>query len=235
MRATSVASILTLLAVFNCSRILAAEEGVALAIIYDTSGSMNESVRNSAGKLSPKYVIANRALLKIVDQIQTFSTNSTGDTPRRIDAGLFTFANNGAKEVVKFGPFDPAAMRHFAHNFAKPGGNTPLGNALKTASKYVLESPLSRKHVLVITDGVNNGGPTPAEVMPGILKRAGNGGSTVSIHFVAFDVDAGEFSEVKRLGATVVGASDETQLNAQLNYILQKHILLEMEEPPKTK
>ena len=40
---------------------------------------------------------------------------------------------------------------------------------------------------------------------------------------------------VKKLGATVVGASDEAQLESQLEFILQKKILLEDEEPPTKK
>ena len=51
--------------------------------------------------------------------------------------------------------------------------------------------------------------------------------------FVAFDVDAKVFDSVKKLGATVVGASDEKQLDTQLEYILQRKILLEEEEPVK--
>jgi len=50
---------------------------------------------------------------------------------------------------------------------------------------------------------------------------------------VAFDVDAKVFAAVKKQGATVVGAADEKQLDAQLQFILQKKILLEEEEPPK--
>jgi len=57
----------------------------------------------------------------------------------------------------------------------------------------------------------------------------------VSVHFVAFDVDAKVFDSVKKLGATVFGASDEKQLNTQLEYILQRKILLEEEEPVKKK
>ena len=44
----------------------AEEDGVALAIIYDTSGSMHDSVRDTTGRLSPKYTIANRALKNAV-------------------------------------------------------------------------------------------------------------------------------------------------------------------------
>jgi len=48
-------------------------------------------------------------------------------------------------------------------------------------------------------------------------------------------VDAKVFDAVKRQGATVVGAANENQLNTQLQYILQRKILLEEEEPPKKK
>src|SRR6058998_1548522 len=59
-------------------------EGVALAIIYDTSGSMKETVADTSGQSAPKYLIANRALIAIAKQIQSFATNSaTG--PRKIE------------------------------------------------------------------------------------------------------------------------------------------------------
>src|SRR3954471_18317654 len=105
------------------------DEGVALAIVYDTSGSMRESVKDVNGKTSPKYIIANRALAAIAKQIQSFATNS-GGPPRKIEAGVFTFEHESAKEAVKFGPFDEAAIEGFARDYSNPSGNTPLGNAL---------------------------------------------------------------------------------------------------------
>jgi len=213
---------------------LAAEsDGVALAIVYDTSGSMNDRVRDGAGNLSPKYVIANRALENIAARIQAFATNTAGGGPRNIQAGLFVFEGRGVKPVVKFGAFDAAAFQDWARKFSTPMGGTPLGNALTAASQTVLDSGLTRKHVLIITDGINTLGPTPAAVLPKIKQRAEARQTTVSVHFVAFDVDAGVFSGVKKLGATVLGASDESQLNRQLEFILEKKILLEDEEPPK--
>ena len=211
----------------------AEEDGVALAIIYDTSGSMHDSVRDSTGHSSPKYVIANRALSAVAKQIQAFASSKTGSAPRKVEAGLFVFQGDSAREAVKFGPFDAAALEDFARNFSSPSGNTPLGNSLTVATRRVLSSPLSRKHVLIITDGMNTAGPTPAEVMPRLKQQAQEKQATVSVHFVAFDVDAKVFDPVKKLGATVVGASDEKQLNTQLEYILQRKILLEEEEPVK--
>jgi uncharacterized protein YegL len=211
----------------------AEEDGVALAIIYDTSGSMHETVRDGTGKPSPKYVIANHALAAVAKQIQAFATGTPAGAPRKVYAGLFVFSGNTARQAVKFGPFDAAALEEFARTFSTPRGNTPLGNALSVACRTVLNCPLSRKHVLIITDGENTEGPTPAAVMPRVKQQAEQQHTTVSVHFVAFDVDAKVFNSVKKLGATVVGAADEKQLNSQLEYILQRKILLEEEEPAK--
>ena len=75
--------------------------------------------------------------------------------------------------------------------------------------------------------------PPPSAVMPKIQQQAGQQHTQLSVHFVAFDVDAKVFDAVKKLGANVVGAADEKQLNSQLEFILQKKILLEEEEPAK--
>ncbi len=210
-----------------------AEEGVAVAIIYDTSGSMKDPVRDQTGRQSPKYVIANRALIAIAKQIQTFATNSTGGGPRKIEAGVFVFDKNSAREAVKFGAFDESAIESFANGFSNPSGNTPLGNALTVASHAVFKSPLNRKHILVITDGMNTAGPKPEDVLPRLKEQALQKGTALSTHFVAFDVDAKVFAPVKKLDATVVAAADEKQLNTQLQFILQRKILLEEEEAPK--
>jgi uncharacterized protein YegL len=210
------------------------EEGVALAIVYDTSGSMRDSVPDRAGKHAPKYVVANRALQAIASQLQAFATNSgSGTAPHRIQTALFVFRGPQARAAIPLGPFDAGALQDWARRFSSPQGGTPLGNALRTAGQCVLNSPLSHKHVLVITDGLNTVGPPPEKVMPELRAQAARNQSSLGIHFVAFDVDATQFEPLKKLGATVVGAGDEKQLNSQLEFILQRKILLEEEEPPR--
>ena len=95
------------------------EDGVALAIIYDTSGSMQRTVRDSTGKSSPKYVIANRALAAVAKQIQAFASGNAGGAPRKVQAGLFVFSGDSARQAVKFGPFDAAALEQFAQTLLK--------------------------------------------------------------------------------------------------------------------
>src|SRR5262249_13607668 len=124
-------------------------------------------------------------------------------------------------------PFDAKALRDWAARFSTPGGNTPLGATLGAAGHAVLESPLGHKHILIITDGMNTAGPAPGTVLPRLKQQAAQQGTTLSVHFVAFDVDAKVFEPLKRQGATVVAASDEKQLNTQLQFILQRKILLE--------
>jgi hypothetical protein len=211
------------------------EDGVAIAIVYDTSGSMKQPVNDETGKPTPKYLIANRALIAIANRIQTFATNSAAIRPRKIRAGLFVFHKDGAQAALPFGPFDAAALTKWARNFSTPGVGTPLGNAVYTAGRAVLNSGLTHKHVLVITDGINTIGPEPADILPKLQAEAVRKGTGLSVHFVAFDVDARVFDGVKMLGATVVAASNEKQLNTQLESILEKKILLEEEEPPKKK
>ncbi|MEK7685626.1 MAG: VWA domain-containing protein [Verrucomicrobiota bacterium] len=213
----------------------APQEGIALAIVYDTSGSMGEQVQDSSGKPSPKYLIANRALTAIIDQLQAIVGSAPQDAPRKIEAGLIVFSGDHAKVAVPFGPFNADALRNWMKSLSKPVDWTPLGEALSLASQTVLRSNLSRKHILVLTDGINTRGPDPATVLPKLKEEARRKNTAFSTHFVAFDVDAKVFDGVKKLGATVVGAANEKQLNTQLDFILQRKILLEDEEPAPKK
>src|SRR5205085_1843071 len=163
----------------------------------------------------------------------TFATNAPGSAPRRIEAGVFRFSNNDAVEAVPFGPFHPKPIHDFAKSFTNPSGSTPLGNALTTATRAVMNSPLNHKHVLIITDGENTAGPEPGLILPRLRQEAQASNTSLGVHFVAFDVDAKVFDSVKKQGATVVAAADEKQLNTQLDFIMQRKILLEEEEPPK--
>jgi hypothetical protein len=209
------------------------EEGIALAIIYDTSGSMRENVPAGEGML-PKYVIANKALNAIVDRISQYASNSPANAPRKIEAGLFIFKDPTAVAAVPFGAFDATAIKDWVHGFSHPTGATPLGNSIRVASKSVLDSSLTHKHIVVITDGINTSGPPPQAVIPGIKKSAAKkGDGDVFFHFVAFDVDAKVFDPVKRQGATVLAAANEQQLNSQLQFIFERKILLEDEEPSR--
>lgn len=211
-----------------------ATEGVAIAIVYDTSGSMQQKVRDTNGQMTAKNVIASRALNAVLDQFQAAVSGPESTRPE-LHAGLVVFEGNHAAVAIPCGPFKPQAFRDWVREHGQPRRGTPLGDAVRLAGEAVLHSPLPRKHVLVITDGINTQGKDPVETVPKLQREAEQRHRTVSLHFVAFDVNAAEFDGVKKLGATVIGAADARQLNSALDYIVTKKILLEDEEPPKTK
>ena len=215
--------------------VAAEEEGVAVAIVYDTSGSMNDPVNDAAGKASPKYLIANRALIAIANRLQNFATNGPAGAPRKVQAGLFEFQDGNPRVALPLAPLNASALTQWAKSFSAPDGGTPLGNTLEAASRALMKSGLTRKHVLFITDGMNTVGPEPAAILARVQQTAIQQQTSVSVHFVAFDVDAKVFNGVKKLGATVVAAANEDELNHQLEFILEKKILLEDEEAPPAK
>ncbi len=208
------------------------QEGIALVILYDTSGSMRETVRDRNGQETSKYVIANRALEKVLNRLESHARTAPEGAPRRIDAGLMVFKAGKGHYAVPFGPFAAQPFRDWIGHYKGPDGNTPLGNSLSLAARTLLGSPLTRKHILVITDGMNTAGPNPEAVLPGLKTEAERARTSFQTHLIAFDVAAAVFNPLKKQGVTVVSASDEAQLESQLTYIFEKKILLEDEEPP---
>ena len=209
----------------SASLACAADSDLAVAIVYDTSGSMKDAVIGRGGAREPKYVIANRALAAIVDKLE--KVNTAG--PRKVQCGLFTFLGKGGKETVKLGPLDAPALRNWLSSFSKPDGGTPIGGAVADATNALWKIRADSRHVLVITDGENTVGAKPDDMLPKLQDQCLKNGLVVHFHFLAFDVDAKVFGGIKKFGATLVGASDETQLNQKLNFLLEEKILLEKE------
>jgi hypothetical protein len=207
-------------------------DGVALEIVFDTSGSMKDSVRDAAGGQTPKYVIAARALDNVVDKLEAYVHGGAPGLPRRLECGLVRFDGAKVRDVVALGRFDPASLRAFARDFKTPDGTTPLGRALDRAGRALLESKMLRKHVIVISDGENKSGPAPEQVFSDLKRLAQASGVAIGVHFVAFDVDAEIFADLERGGAGIFAAADEAELDRGLGTILEREVLLEVEDAP---
>jgi von Willebrand factor type A domain len=208
--------------------------GIALAIVYDTSGSMKNSVRSEQGVERPKYQIAAEALRAIVDQLEAVvaQRRREGSGSFALKAGLITFRGKNVTDAVPFGDFSAASIRRWLDRQAEPKDSTPLGRAVELAGSRVLGVPLARKHILVVTDGVNTAGPDPASEITKLRARAKAQGAVVGIHFVAFDVQAQVFDPVKQLDCTVLAAANGVELKRTLETVLAEKILLEDEETP---
>lgn len=205
-------------------------EGVVAAILVDTSGSMEDDVKDAAGVMRPKIEIAQRAALDLVNQFETYAREHSDQT---IYLGVYEFSDRGrncCREVVKLGPpgsLDDAAVR-FAITNMRPDGDTPIGDAMITAKRDMDATGITKRHILVITDGENNRGYTPEDVTQVITTQAAE--SRASIYFVAFDIAASKFDAVKDAGGLVLAAGNEAELKGTLDYLLTGKILAEQPE-----
>jgi len=220
MRTISKAFLLCLLATVLMIAVAPAADpqaGVAIAIVYDTSGSMNDSVANSKNQQEAKFKIASEALKNIVGKVDRYAQTHS------VEAALVTFQGT----PVPFKKWDKAAFDTWLSKFSSPGGGTPLGEAIATAANTIRSSQLSRKHIVVLTDGESNGTLKPEAAIREMKKTDGAGSPQISV--VAFDVNSHAFDPVKKEGATVLPASGKN-LEGGLRNLFSEKILLEEEE-----
>jgi len=206
------------------------EQGIAAAVLLDTSGSMRDPVRGMGGGDRPKIEMAQQAALKLIDRFDEYAHKHP---EIEVQVGIYEFSGLAdqppCRRVVALGIPDAAAARA-AIGGMQPDGNTPIGDAMIMAKQDLDRSGLSRQHILVVTDGESNRGFTPDDVTRIIseLPEA----DRASVYFVAFDVEAEIFAPVKDAGALVLAAGNEESLRRALDYILTGKILVERPEAP---
>jgi len=215
---------LTAQAQTNAATVQTNTGGIAVSIVYDGSGSMADRVPGADHQPTPKFRIANKAIASIIRQLVAFSQ----DKQVEVQAGLVYFVAGKIHQAIPLTSLTPASGASFtawAGNFTAPAGGTPLGLAIREAQHQLDPSHCLHKHILVITDGVSNSGISPDRVVHAIRASP----NPMPVYFVAFDINASVFDPVKAQGATVVSASDEAQLNVEINHLLGQKILLEAE------
>ena len=205
-------------------------EGIGVAILVDTSGSMKDEVASSAGRSMPKIQIARTCLMRLVSQADTFS-RAHADRPLQL--GIYEFSArrdmDNCRPIVPLGPPDVAKASAAVARMV-PEGSTPIGDAIIAAKQDLDRSGLSRTHILVITDGENNHGYGLADVVSGISRLPES--SRPAVYLVAFDVAESIFAPVRDAGGLVLAANDQPQLQQTLDYVLTGKILAEQPAGP---
>ena len=201
------------------------QEGLAAVILVDTSGSMGEPVPDVNGNQQPKIKIAQQAAMNLVSQ---FADYASAHPDQKISLGIYEFSQRrslpSARPIVSLGPPDPAAARAAIFRMVA-NGDTPIGDAMIIAMKNLDATGFSKKHILVITDGENTVGYSPANVTQIIAGKSDT--ARASVYFVAFDIAASRFNSVRDAGGLVLAASNETDLKGTLDYVLSGKILAE--------
>jgi len=193
-------------------------EGIAAVVLMDVSGSMNDDVR---GGDEQKIAIARRAAFDLLTQFDTYA-RAHPDEP--VQVGLFEFSSRSAREVLPLSAPDLTAAKSALANMRADGG-TPIGDALIAGKRALDRAALSRRHLLVVTDGDNTEGYDPDEVMAALNRRPE--AERPSVYFVAFDISASRFDAVRNAGGLVLEAADAKGLNETLDFLLTGKILVE--------
>lgn len=200
-------------------------EGLAAAILIDVSGSMDDEVRGSDGREAVKLDVARRAAGELVKQFVRYADDHPDET---VLLGLYEFSERSGepdcRPVIEMSRPDLARAGEALSRMRAQGG-TPIGNAMITAKRELDASGLSRRHLLVVTDGENTDGFRPEAVTAGINRRPEM--ERPSIYFVAFDIDERRFARVRDAGALLLGAADARGLNQTLDSLLRGQILVE--------
>ena len=88
---------------------VAPQEGIAAAILLDTTGSMKEEVQGADKKPKPKIQVATMALLKLLQQFSAFAQKNPD---KKILVGIYEFSSRpnqpSCRQIVKLGPPDLA-------------------------------------------------------------------------------------------------------------------------------
>lgn len=208
--------------VLNPANAIASEEGIALAIVYDNSGSMSDNVLNEKGEQESKQEIAKRAFIKVIESLKGYSENGG----KKVQVGVATFGFSSPVVGFPMSDFNYDALIAYAKTLGADQ-NTPLGVTVELAAGMVLQSPMKEKHIVVLTDGLNNTGPDPVSIMASTEYRNVVSKYPVGTYFVAFDISGDRFSNLIPLGAKIFEATDEKELDLKFTEILVEEILFE--------
>lgn len=209
------------------------KDGVAAAILVDTSGSMADKVADAGGASSPKIEIARRAVLKLIRQTADFAK---AHPEQNVQLGIYEFSARdheaACRQVVALSAPDADRARPLVQAM-RPDGATPIGDAIVTVKQKLDATGYRRLHILVVTDGENNRGYAPAEVVGAVSRLPED--YRASVYFVAFDVAADKFTAVRDAGGLVLPAANEAELQQTLDYVLTGKILAEQTPVPGAK
>jgi Mg-chelatase subunit ChlD len=200
-------------------------DGLAAAILVDVSGSMDERVTDEDGFRTRKIDVARRAAANLVRQFAAYAREHPDD---RVLLGIFEFSRRedqpDARPVI---PLAPPDLEEARISLARldPDGGTPIGAAMIAAKRELDATGLSRRHLLVITDGENTDGFRPHDVAAAINRRPE--AERPSMYFVAFDIEARRFARVRDAGALVLPAANARELNETLDMLITGKILVE--------
>jgi hypothetical protein len=201
-----------------------ARDGLAAAVLIDVSGSMEQRVAGGGGR-ERKIDVARRAVQGLVAEFDRYASDHP-DEP--VMLGIYEFSRRDdapdLRPVFEMRVLSGAAQIGDLAKVVAEGG-TPIGSAMIAAKHQLDATGLSRRHLLVVTDGENTDGIGPDHVTAAIGRRPE--AERPSIYLVAFDIEANQFTSVRDAGALLLAAGNAKELTDTLDGLLRGKILVE--------
>jgi Ca-activated chloride channel family protein len=193
-------------------------DSVGVMFCLDVSGSMDSSINGQ-----PKIQISKEAMRTVFSQIEAYVKSNP---EKKVYVGLVSFSSE-ARLILPPTPFDKGRLEQQT-NALKTGGGTAIGDGMALALNELHQAGVESRAIIVMTDGENNRGAAPDQVMQAIR---GNQNSLqtptddVSVFLVAFDVKSSVFQGVSQAGASVVESRDAKSLQEMLNTVVEEVLL----------
>lgn len=141
-----------------CSTVVAEDNPLHVAIVFDDSGSMD--TRMSGGS---RIEVAKKALTSVVEQL-----------PNDTHVGIVLLNGDWKNWAVPIGKVNKPEMINTINHLRTRGG-TPLGGCTDAAAKRLLElktkKPYSRYRLLIVTDGEASDGNLINQCVPEIIQK----------------------------------------------------------------
>jgi len=192
----------------------AGTQGVSIAVLIDTSGSM---------ALGPRLDSARQATEMLLAQFASID-----------EAALFTF-DSRLQEIVPFSTSTDEIRRGFER--VKPYGSTSLHDAAAAAARQLASRPSPRRAVVAITDGLDNSSQLTAaaasriassiDVPIYVLAVAGSNRKLEPSELVLEPVEGGNVARLDELTARTGGASFTAEAPAE-THLAVRHILSDL-------
>jgi hypothetical protein len=186
---------------------------------------MRGTARTASGRLEAKHIVAKRAFGAVIERLERFTAPGADKTAKELDLAIVVFDGSRPREAIPMAPLNGDIVRRWLETLPQPDSSTPLGDAMAMAGRALVSTPAASKHLLVLTDGINTTGATPLAALTALQNQGQD--QPIFVHVLALDIPPAVFSSLQKAGATLIGASDEKQLQSQLDFIFETQILVE--------
>jgi len=188
----------------SSAAVSALQTGTAVAIVFDTSGSMEGDKLNIAKKAFTEIIYPR---LQASKHRVEYSIIRCGGSVSIVQANTL-FTNQPLDAIASLGA----------------GGDTPLGEAILAAYQELSTSHCDTKYIFILTDGAATG-VAPQDIIGPIKAQ----GVDVGIYVVGFQSQQEYYKPIADLGGQVLMAENADSLGATCDAIFRQILKVEAE------